>query len=319
MKYVLNKIITLVGVVIFSMPTWAQDIIVTNNAKKIEAKILEVSKSEIRYKEVNNLNGPTFVLETKEISSIIYSTGKVVLYSQAADTEAIQEQPKSSQQSPINENTVDIILLSGTTITAQVTELKSNYIAYVLDGKSYTLPSSQIEKVLFKKNGQIKVYNEVPKVAESRHEVIENSDTDNIPAMNSENSGRIYRENGRYVYNGKYISFHEVAHILELENGAAYKKWNSANAMIVSGSLCMGVGLGLALGGIAPAVDGQLKTVLIMECTAVVPLCIGIGLALGSTAQYSKAVDLYNSKFDHAAVQLKWSVAPTGVGLAFAF
>ena len=41
MKYVLNKIITLVGVVIFSMPTWAQDIIVTNNAKKIEAKILK--------------------------------------------------------------------------------------------------------------------------------------------------------------------------------------------------------------------------------------------------------------------------------------
>ena len=72
----------------------AQDIIVTIDARKIEAKILEVSKSEIRYKEFDNLDGPTFVMETKEISSIIYSNGKVVLYND-----------KQSQVSVVQERT----------------------------------------------------------------------------------------------------------------------------------------------------------------------------------------------------------------------
>ena len=51
---------------------FAQDVIVTNDAKKIEAKILEVSKSEIKYKELDNLDGPTFILETSKINSIIF-------------------------------------------------------------------------------------------------------------------------------------------------------------------------------------------------------------------------------------------------------
>lgn len=58
------------------------DIILTTDANKIEAKITEVSKSEIRYKEKDNLDGPTFVLETADIHSILYANGKVVLYNQ---------------------------------------------------------------------------------------------------------------------------------------------------------------------------------------------------------------------------------------------
>ena len=52
----------------------AQDVIVSNNAQKIDAKIVEVSKTEIKYKEADNLDGPIFVLPTSDISSIIYST-----------------------------------------------------------------------------------------------------------------------------------------------------------------------------------------------------------------------------------------------------
>ena len=56
-----------------------------------------------------------------------------------------------------------------------------------------------------------------------------------------------------------------------------------------------------------------------MDCVALVPLGIGVGLCLGANAQYNKAIDIYNSKYDHTAVQLKWQVAPNGVGLAIAF
>lgn len=91
----MKKIFLIACAVMASMVLVAQDIIVTNDAKRIDAKILEVSKSEIRYKEADNLEGPTFVLETQEISTIIYSNGKVALFNQ---DKAKQEESKKSVQ-----------------------------------------------------------------------------------------------------------------------------------------------------------------------------------------------------------------------------
>lgn len=83
-------------------PAEKLDIIITTGAEKIEAKILEVSKSEIRYKEAGNLEGPTFILEIEEIHSIIYANGKVKLYNHPKEQPLSQEQPVPAQvQQPI--------------------------------------------------------------------------------------------------------------------------------------------------------------------------------------------------------------------------
>lgn len=74
------KSLVLVVVLMLSAFVSAQDIIITTDERKIEAKIVEVSKSEIRYKEIGDLEGPTFVLSTKEINSILYSSGKVTVF-----------------------------------------------------------------------------------------------------------------------------------------------------------------------------------------------------------------------------------------------
>ena len=66
-------------ILLVSILMQAQDIVITKDAKKLNVKILEVSKSEIKYKEIDNLEGPTFILETSEIVSIIYSNGNVVV------------------------------------------------------------------------------------------------------------------------------------------------------------------------------------------------------------------------------------------------
>ncbi len=77
----MRKIVTTcLCALLLSVSLFAQDIIVTKDAKKIDAKILEVSKTEIKYKELDNLDGPTFILEVEDINSIIYSNGKVALY-----------------------------------------------------------------------------------------------------------------------------------------------------------------------------------------------------------------------------------------------
>lgn len=76
----MKKLFTLFACALMATALWAQDIIVTTDAKKIDAKILEVTTSEIRYKELDNIDGPTFILDIDEIVTIIYANGKVVLY-----------------------------------------------------------------------------------------------------------------------------------------------------------------------------------------------------------------------------------------------
>ena len=55
--------------------SYAQDLITKNDGTDIKAKILEVSPTEIRYKNWDNLEGPTFVIHTSEILIVRYSNG----------------------------------------------------------------------------------------------------------------------------------------------------------------------------------------------------------------------------------------------------
>ena len=74
-------LLSLLLAVVF-LPLWAGDIIVTTSSERIDAKIVEVSETEIKYKRQDNLNGPTFVLSTSKIATIIYANGSVQAFEQ---------------------------------------------------------------------------------------------------------------------------------------------------------------------------------------------------------------------------------------------
>lgn len=86
----MKKVLTLMVAVLTAFNLFAADVIVTRDARRIEAKILEVSSSEIKYKEANNLDGPTFVLTSAEINTIIYSNGSVKVFDQPQQAPAQQ-------------------------------------------------------------------------------------------------------------------------------------------------------------------------------------------------------------------------------------
>ncbi|MEE3483757.1 MAG: hypothetical protein VZQ98_05475 [Bacteroidales bacterium] len=69
----------------------AKDLIVTTDKESIDAKIIEVSDEEVKYKKLNNLNGPTFVLKTSKIYTVVYENGDVQVFTPSAST---QEQVK---------------------------------------------------------------------------------------------------------------------------------------------------------------------------------------------------------------------------------
>ena len=54
----------------------AQDTIFKTDAQSIQAKILEISTSEVRYKRFSNPDGPTYVLPVADISHIVYQNGE---------------------------------------------------------------------------------------------------------------------------------------------------------------------------------------------------------------------------------------------------
>ena len=85
----------------FSLSLCAADMIVTKDSKKIDAKVLEVSSSEIKYKKKSNLNGPTYVISTSEIQTIIYENGEVEIYEERKDE--VVEGPSSKVK---NDNVV---------------------------------------------------------------------------------------------------------------------------------------------------------------------------------------------------------------------
>jgi hypothetical protein len=57
--------------------TYSQDRIYRKNGKIVEAKVLEIGSSEVKYKEFNNPDGPIYVLETDRLNKIVFENGKV--------------------------------------------------------------------------------------------------------------------------------------------------------------------------------------------------------------------------------------------------
>jgi hypothetical protein len=76
----MKKVMLLFVAMIATTMLFAQDVIVTTDSKKIEAKIVEVSSTQVKYLDFNVQDGPTFVLSTDEIATIIFSNGQVKVY-----------------------------------------------------------------------------------------------------------------------------------------------------------------------------------------------------------------------------------------------
>ena len=68
---------------VLSVSAFAQDIIITRDAKRIESKIQEVSPTEVRYMEWGNLEGPVFVLPTQDICVITFQNGSIRVFNNA--------------------------------------------------------------------------------------------------------------------------------------------------------------------------------------------------------------------------------------------
>ena len=61
----------------------AQDLIVKTDSTKIEAKVVEITPENVRYKRFSNPEGPTYVLPVIEIHYIRYANGEMEYYTRS--------------------------------------------------------------------------------------------------------------------------------------------------------------------------------------------------------------------------------------------
>ncbi len=78
----------------------AQDLIVKTDATQVEARVLEISPEQIRYKRFSNPDGPTYVLPVSAVDYIRYANGETESFRAAQLL-----QPASSQPIPVQSAT----------------------------------------------------------------------------------------------------------------------------------------------------------------------------------------------------------------------
>jgi len=69
-------------IVVFSAN--AQDLIILRDGNTIEALVIEISSTEIRYKRFNHLDGPTIVIQVANVLSIRYANGTTEIFNAPA-------------------------------------------------------------------------------------------------------------------------------------------------------------------------------------------------------------------------------------------
>lgn len=87
----------------------ANDVIIFKNSTRVDAKIVEVSDSELRYFKVSNLNGPTFITKLSDISIVIFDNGDIVSYADykqtSTPTKPFAKKDKNAVQTDVNDTT----------------------------------------------------------------------------------------------------------------------------------------------------------------------------------------------------------------------
>ncbi len=68
--------------ILFPVNSFAQDKIYKTDKSIIDAKVLEISTTEIKYKKFSNQSGPSYIVPVKDVSMIVYENGEKETYNQ---------------------------------------------------------------------------------------------------------------------------------------------------------------------------------------------------------------------------------------------
>jgi len=73
----MKKIISIFVILLFASSfAFSQDEIIFNSGERVNAKIMEIGKTQVKYKKFSNIDGPLVIVNKKDIKKIIYQNGE---------------------------------------------------------------------------------------------------------------------------------------------------------------------------------------------------------------------------------------------------
>ena len=81
--------ITLFLLIMISTIGYSQDILTKKNGEDIQAKVLEVTTGEVKYKKFDNQSGPTFTILKSELLMVRYENGTKDIFSESKKAESV--------------------------------------------------------------------------------------------------------------------------------------------------------------------------------------------------------------------------------------
>lgn len=97
-----TKLLLLLFSLAISFTCFAQDIIITKDAKKINAKVLRINPDNVKYKDFDDPDGPTQTILKSNVASILYENGEVEAF--ASETAPAPQTQQSSDRPAVKEN-----------------------------------------------------------------------------------------------------------------------------------------------------------------------------------------------------------------------
>lgn len=87
----MKRLVFVTALVLFGVTAFAQDVITTKDGDDIQAKVIEITETDVMYKKYSNPNGPTYILSKSDILIVRYENG---------EKEVFKDTPKSNVYKP---------------------------------------------------------------------------------------------------------------------------------------------------------------------------------------------------------------------------
>lgn len=94
----------------------AEDIIVLKDGEIVKSCVIEINKTEVKYKKISNPNGPTYCIEKNDVLAITYSNGEKETFSKEDFNKATDSSPRYFEAIPSSNNDSLISLYNSSTI-----------------------------------------------------------------------------------------------------------------------------------------------------------------------------------------------------------
>jgi hypothetical protein len=76
-------IVTFIAIVSLSIAVFSQDVITKKTGDDVQVKIIEVNQNELKYKQFDNADGPTFTIAKSDILMVRYENGTSDVFNQS--------------------------------------------------------------------------------------------------------------------------------------------------------------------------------------------------------------------------------------------